>query len=72
MKIIWRGKKINEKGYYNGRPVIKCDKSYIRPLDVQTLLGNASKARRLLKWKPKYNISKLVKEMVCFEIKKLS
>tara|TARA_B100001057_G_scaffold491885_1_gene583111 strand:+ start:7115 stop:8149 length:1035 start_codon:yes stop_codon:yes gene_type:complete len=72
MKISWRGKTINEKGYYNGRPIIKCDTSYIRPLDVQTLLGNASKARRLLKWKPKYNISKLVKEMVGFEIKKLS
>ena len=72
MKISWRGKTINEKGYYNGRSIIKCDKSYIRPLDVQSLLGNASKARRLLKWKPKYNISKLVKEMVGFEIKKLS
>ena len=72
MKISWKGKGINEKGYYNGRAIIKCDKSYIRPLDVQTLLGNASKARRVLKWKPKYNISQLVKEMVDFEIQKLS
>ena len=72
MKIIWKGKGINEKGYYNGNAIIKCDKSYIRPLDVQTLLGNALKARRVLKWKPKYNISQLVKEMVDFEIQKLS
>ena len=72
MKISWKGKGISEKGYYNGRAIIKCDKSYIRPLDVQTLLGNASKARRVLKWKPKYNISQLVKEMVDFEIQKLS
>ena len=72
MKIDWKGKGINEKGYYNGRVIIKCDKTYIRPLDVQTLLGNASKARRVLKWKPKYNISQLVKEMVDFEIQKLS
>ena len=72
MKIKWVGKGINEKGYYKGSAVIKCDKSYIRPLDVQTLLGNASKARKVLKWKPKYNISQLVKEMVVFEIKKLS
>ena len=55
-----------------GELLLKCDKSYIRPLDVQTLLGNASKARRVLKWKPKYNISQLVKEMVDFEIQKLS
>ena len=66
------GKGINEKGYYNGTAIIKCDKSYIRPLDVQTLLGNASKARKKLKWKPKYNISQLVEEMVSFEIQKLS
>ena len=72
MKISWRGKGINEKGYYNGSAIIKCDKSYIRPLDVQTLLGNASKARKVLKWKPKYNISQLVEEMVSFEIQKLS
>ena len=72
MKISWRGKGINEKGYYNGTAIIKCDKSYIRPLDVQTLLGNASKARKKLKWKPKYNISQLVEEMVSFEIQKLS
>ncbi len=72
MKIDWKGKSINEKGYYNGKVIIKCDKTYIRPLDVQTLLGNASKARRILKWKPKYNISQLVKEMVDFEIQKLS
>ncbi len=72
MKINWKGKGINEKGYYNGNAIIKCDKSYIRPLDVQTLLGNALKARRVLKWKPKYNIIQLVKEMVDFEIQKLS
>ncbi len=72
MKISWKGKGINEKGYYNGSIIIKCDKSYIRPLDVQTLLGNASKARKVLKWKPKYNISQLVEEMVSFEIQKLS
>ena len=72
MKISWKGKGINEKGYYNGSIIIKCDKSYIRPLDVQTLLGNASKARKKLKWKPKYNISQLVEEMVSFEIQKLS
>ncbi len=72
MKIKWKGKNINERGFYKNRPIIKCDKNYIRPLDVQNLLGNAAKARRQLKWKPRYNIKKLVNEMVNFEIKKLS
>ena len=71
MKISWRGKDINEVGFYNGKKIIKCDKNYFRPLDVQKLLGNANKARRELNWKPSYNIASLVKEMVEFEMKKL-
>ena len=71
MKISWRGKDINEVGFYNGKKIIKCDKNYFRPLDVQKLLGNANKARKELNWKPSYNIASLVKEMVEFEMKKL-
>ena len=71
MKISWKGKGLSEIGCYNGRTIIKCDKNYLRPLDVQNLLGNANKARRKLKWKPSYNISSLVQEMVKFEMKKL-
>ena len=71
MKISWRGKNLNEVGFYNGKKIIKCDKNYFRPLDVQKLLGNANKARRELNWKPSYNIASLVKEMVEFEMKKL-
>ena len=71
MKISWSGKDINEVGFYNGKKIIKCDKNYFRPLDVQKLLGNANKARRELNWKPSYNIASLVKEMVEFEMKKL-
>ncbi len=43
---------------------VKIDKSLQRPSDVQYLLGNCSKARRILKWKPKYNFEGLVKDMV--------
>ena len=39
MKINWRGKGIKEKGYNeNGKAIIECDKNYLRPLDVNTLL----------------------------------
>ena len=43
---------------------VKVDKSLQRPSDVQYLLGNCSKARKVLKWKPKYNFEGLVKDMV--------
>ncbi len=69
MKIVWKGKGINEKGYWKNKKIIECDRKYFRPLDVENLIGNASKAKRLLKWKPKINIKNLVKEMINFETK---
>ena len=44
------------------------DKNYLRPLDVNTLLGNASKARKKLSWKPNTNINQLIEEMILEEI----
>ncbi len=73
IKYHWRGKGINEKCYDDiVNCIIECDKEYFRPLEVDTLLGDSSKARKELNWKPKYNISKLVKEMVITELKNLS
>ena len=73
IKYLWKGKGINEKCYNdNGNCIIECDKEYFRPLEVDTLLGNSSKARKELNWKPKYNITMLVKEMVIAELKKIS
>ena len=74
MKIIWRGKGLNETGYdvLNKKKIILVDKNYIRPLDVNTLLGNAAKARRELKWKPQINIHALIDEMIIEEMNILS
>ena len=73
IKYHWKGKGINEKCYDDkGNCIIECDKEYFRPLEVDTLLGDSSKARKELDWKPKYNITKLVKEMVITELKNLS
>ena len=73
IKYRWKGKGINEKCYDDkGNCIIECDKEYFRPLEVDTLLGDSSKARKELKWKLKYNITNLVKEMVNFELKNLS
>ena len=74
MKIVWRGKGLNETGYdvLNKKNIILVDKNYIRPLDVNTLLGNAEKARRKLKWKPQISIHTLIDEMITEEMNILS
>ena len=73
IKYHWKGKGIKEKCYDdNGNCIIECDKEYFRPLEVDTLLGDSSKARKELKWKPKYNIHNLVKEMIKSELENLS
>ena len=47
IKIRWKGKGINEKGYdKNGNIIIECSRKYFRPAEVDTLLGNSSKARK--------------------------
>tara|TARA_B100000941_G_scaffold245227_1_gene189626 strand:+ start:391 stop:1422 length:1032 start_codon:yes stop_codon:yes gene_type:complete len=71
IKFSWKGKGINAKCYdNNGNCIIECDKAYFRPLEVDTLLGDSSKARKILKWKPKIHIKELVKEMVRVELKR--
>tara|TARA_B100000902_G_scaffold366121_1_gene387636 strand:+ start:655 stop:1701 length:1047 start_codon:yes stop_codon:yes gene_type:complete len=72
MKLIWKGKGIREKAYNEkGSPIIECDRNYFRPLDVNTLLGDARKARKQLKWKPSHNIDSLIDEMIVSEYQKL-
>jgi GDPmannose 4,6-dehydratase len=72
IKISWKGKGINEKGYNKeGKIIIECDKDYFRPLDVNTLLGDSRKARKILKWNPKIKIKELAKEMVTKELERL-
>ena len=71
IKYLWKGKGINSKCYnHKGRCIVECDKEYYRPLEVDTLLGDSSKARKELNWRPKTNINGLVKEMVNNELKK--
>jgi GDPmannose 4,6-dehydratase len=72
--FIWRGSGIKYKCYdkKSNKCIIQCDKRYFRPLEVDSLLGDASKAKSELKWKPKYDINALVKEMVEQENLKLT
>ena len=70
IKYFWKGKGIKSKCYNDkGKCIIECDKTYIRPLEVDTLLGNSNKAKKELKWKPKVSINQIVKEMDNFKLK---
>jgi GDPmannose 4,6-dehydratase len=68
IKLIWKGKGLKEVGIWKGKKIILIDKKYFRPSEVENLLGDASKARKELKWKPSYNIKSLVKDMIACEL----
>ena len=66
MRLEWRGSGSAECGIdaASGRTVIKIDARYFRPTEVDSLLGDASKARRMLGWEPQVSFDQLVEEMV--------
>ena len=66
IKIKWVGSGMEEKGYdaVTGKCLIVLDPQYFRPAEVDTLLGDAAKAERILGWKPKISFKALVSEMV--------
>ena len=65
-EIVWKGEGVNEVGYdkKTRRELIFVDERYFRPAEVEELLGDATKARTELGWKPKYSFDELVREMV--------
>ena len=69
MEISWSGKDLDEVGSFNGQEIIKVDPRYFRPTEVETLLGDASKAKEKLNWSPKITFEQLVKEMVDSDLK---
>ncbi len=64
--IIWKGQGIEEVGIRsdNNKVVIRVDSRYFRPTEVDTLLGDSTKAREILNWTPKITLEELVQEMV--------
>ena len=69
MKIEWKGKGLDEVGFVNGKNIIEIDSRYFRPTEVQTLLGDSSKAKAKLNWSPKISFKQLVKEMIDEDLK---
>ncbi len=70
IEICWRGKGIDEVGYdkKTGRELVRVDARYFRPTEVDILLGDATKARTMLNWKPQVSFAELVQEMVSHEL----
>ena len=65
MPITWQGSGVDEKGFdANGKYVVQVDSRYFRPTEVETLLGDPTKAREKLGWVPKITFDELVAEMV--------
>jgi GDPmannose 4,6-dehydratase len=70
MQIQWQGQGVNETGTdAQGRVVVRVDANYFRPTEVETLLGDASKAKRQLGWTPTISFAELVAEMVREDLK---
>ncbi len=68
--IRWEGTGLEEKGYDStGKCIVAVDPRYFRPTEVDTLLGDASKAREKLGWRPKISFDELVREMVREDLK---
>jgi len=68
MKIVWMGEGLDEYGYdlNTKKVVIKVDPKYFRPAEVETLLGDASKAKEKLGWEPKTSFKQLVEDMCIY------
>ena len=69
LDITWKGEGVKETGLIDNKEVIKIDPNYFRPSEVDDLLGNASKAKNKLGWKPKISFDKIVEEMVEEDLK---
>ena len=70
MKIHWEGAGADEKGYdADGKLIVAVDPAYYRPTEVETLLGDATKARKELGWKPEVGFRALVEEMTREDLK---
>jgi GDPmannose 4,6-dehydratase len=63
MKLRWSGSGVNEVGYWNDQAVIKIDPSYFRPTEVETLLGDPTKAKQKLGWMPEITVDQMIEEM---------
>ena len=68
MQLRWEGQGVDEVGYWSDKPIIKIDPRYFRPTEVETLLGDPSKAKEKLGWVPEITLDEMVTEMVASDL----
>ena len=71
IQIKWKGKGLNEKGYWNNRCIVTVNSRYFRPNEVNSLKGNSKKIFNKLGFKPKTSLNDLIDEMIYDQINKL-
>ena len=71
MEIEWRGEGVDEKGFdASGNCIVEVDPRYFRPTEVETLLGDPSKAKQKLGWEPKTTLEELCQMMVDADVRR--
>ena len=68
IQLRWEGQGISEVGYWSDKPVVKIDPRYFRPAEVETLLGDPTKAKIKLGWTPEITAQEMCKEMVANDL----
>jgi GDPmannose 4,6-dehydratase len=68
MALRWEGEGVNEVAYWNEKPVVRIDPRYFRPTEVETLLGDPSKAKQKLDWVPEITAQEMCQEMVAYDL----
>ena len=70
INLVWKNGGLKEVGInkLTKKTIIKVDKKYFRETEVDDLIGDFTKAKKLLKWKPKYSFNKLVDDMIYNEL----
>lgn len=68
MQLRWEGDGVDEVGYWNGRAIVRIDPRYFRPTEVETLLGDPTKAKQKLGWVPEITVQEMCKEMVAHDL----
>jgi GDPmannose 4,6-dehydratase len=68
MQLQWTGQGVKETAYWNGKPIVKIDPRYFRPTEVETLLGDPTKAKEKLGWIPDISAHQMCQEMVAHDL----
>jgi GDPmannose 4,6-dehydratase len=68
MQLRWEGSSVKEVGYWNDQPIIRIDPRYFRPTEVETLLGDPTKAKQKLGWVPEITLDQMFEEMAAADL----